>query len=326
VAGHKALVAAALDAGTSADAALGRLIALRAASLDEQALQALVQACVAGLNLLGGPRPPAPMVVLDSPAHIATLLANLADLAERRGDNRDAEHLYARGLHIYRQLGERRWEARLLRGLGDVAAALRDYATARGYLGQSRAVHLAIGARKNAALVLQRHAELAVQQGEYAAGIALYEQSRGELEALGEPPPAALHWHSFGTIAFDRKDYDAARDLFQRSVDAADSAGEPLVAARGLSWLGSIAFEQQDTSAARDFFARCAAVLEQLDTPEAIEDRARALNNLGFVAEQAGDLEQARRSYEASLELSDTYGLDLQQTARGNLARLDRSP
>jgi putative nucleotidyltransferase with HDIG domain len=127
--------------------------------------------------------------------------------------------------------------------------------------------------------------------------IAAYEAAIKAAGARGEPRVLAEALRRLAVVRHHRNEESQARSLGEQSYRIAQQHGDEVLAAEALNTLGGFDLRTGALDQARQRF------LEALDRGDASRAlRARVEQNLGIVANIQGDLPEALRRYEASLE------------------------
>ncbi len=110
-----------------------------------------------------------------------------------------------------------------------------------------------------------------------------------------------------GHVAFDRRDFAAAEQYYFQSLEITERRypGEETVA-NTLMGLGNTARRQYDLEAARAYHLRAKAIYEALGSRQRI---ALVLSNLGNVALDDGEFDEAESYYRGSLDLRTELGM-----------------
>jgi predicted ATPase/DNA-binding CsgD family transcriptional regulator len=162
-------------------------------------------------------------------AGVAEALFHLGTIAELRGDDDQAENLYAQAFARYRERGDDRGTAIAAMNLGDAAYRRGDYARAMALAEEALAIFLELGDRWAAAIAVGILGEVALERGDTAAAIAAYAESLDFALAVGDRWSVADALSGFaGVAAAGGRAGQAAR--FLGAVDnLCEAAGRPQV-------------------------------------------------------------------------------------------------
>jgi putative nucleotidyltransferase with HDIG domain len=130
-----------------------------------------------------------------------------------------------------------------------------------------------------------------------AEAVEQYELTVALAETAGEEAILAEALRRLAVVRHQRDECAAARSLCRRSHDVATALGSPLLAAEALNTLGVMLLREGALEAAQEEFDRARSL-----GGASRELRARVAQNLGIVANIHGDLDEALRRYEQSLE------------------------
>lgn len=141
--------------------------------------------------------------------------------------------------------------------------------------------------------------------GRYDAAAAAYRRALPLLSGDDRVERAAVHRRLADALA-KREDYLAALDVLAAApVPAGDGAEERFEAARLANATGHIHKLRGDLAAAREQYDRALALLEGLQGPAAVEERAAVLRNLGNLCVLVGQPRQALEYLSRSVALAD---------------------
>ena len=191
---------------------------------------------------------------------------------------------------------ERLHEARGLERAGDGDRALETYFDA---IAEARASGLwAVQAE-----ALRRYAILCHQRGNAAEAADACGESLAIATRHGDGALAAEALNARAAFALDRGDLDTARDLFQSALRERGASAE--LHARIEGNLGIIANVEGDFEGALEHYRRSLGAYQAAGDPHGC---ARALNNLGMITADRGELADAERYFDQSRALAETHG------------------
>jgi tetratricopeptide (TPR) repeat protein len=236
---------------------------------------------------------------------MANALYALADLSRAEGNYLVARTYHEQALRTFRDIGDRRGEARALGDIGqDAAGALEDHAIVRFYYQQSLRIFQTIGDRWGEAWMLGNLARLALDQGDHVGAQSYLEQalrmpraagnwlqatvpiSLGwTMQCVGDYPTARAYYDqglaiarannilssmsyvydNLGTLARNQGEPAEARSWYEQGVGSARASGEQLQEAIGLWGLGNVALDTGQLDAAVEAYGAAISVFERLD-------------------------------------------------------------
>ncbi len=162
----------------------------------------------------------------------------------------------------------------------------------------SRAPDAHEGAR---AWALRAAALLASQQSDLALADSLGYQALALFRKLGDRRGTGWSLTVLGWNAMNRGDFGEARRLFEEAADAHSGPGEEQQQRRALMSLATVDSAEEDHARA---FEVLRDVVASARREGSTLELALALGNLGVVQANAGETDEARRSYEESIALS----------------------
>jgi predicted ATPase/class 3 adenylate cyclase len=154
------------------------------------------------------------------------------------------------------------------------------------------------------AWALRAAAFLAAQQSDLAVADSLGYDALALFRDVGDQRGTGLTLNVLGYTAMNRGDYDEARRLFEEAADAHSRPGDEQLQRRALIALATVDSAQEDHARAlelaRDVVASARREGSSLELTVAVA-------NLGVIEANAGETDEARRSYEESIALSRQY-------------------
>jgi DNA-binding SARP family transcriptional activator/tetratricopeptide (TPR) repeat protein len=217
----------------------------------------------------------------------------------------DALDRYRRSLGIFRELGDRWWQAHVLHRLGELnwEQAQLDEAVAR--LRESVALFGALGDRHGQAVALCGLSLALDHQGRLSEALAGYEACLSIFEELGDRLREAITLQNLGFLHRERGDLEEALECYERCLAMFRELGDRRFEATTLRSLGDVCCEQDRLQAAYGWLHQSLALFRQLG------DRrfeALALRTLGDVHRKAGRYAASSACLESSLAISRELG------------------
>jgi tetratricopeptide (TPR) repeat protein len=243
------------------------------------------------------------MDALPGPVRWSALRAT-ASLLEGYGDIERADQLYSEALAVADALDDPRRRAVILAGLGGLAFWRGQYDRAARYNEEALAFMRAAGETWSYAALLLNQGSIAHEQGAYASAQQLYEEGLTLHEQSGDRQRIAHAHLCLGRLAKDQGEFEEAAVLLDRAMQLftpIDTNGVASV----LDDLGEIARYQGDAAGAA---ALHHASLDRFCRQGGAYATAPILLNLGLLAWQRGDDDQARTWCRESLALSAANG------------------
>ncbi len=220
----------------------------------------------------------------------------------RLGDFSESHRLALLARTEYRTRGDADGEMRAQNVAAAGAFALGQLSTARD--GFERALYLA--RRLESTLMMARCTNnignVDFHLGDTAGALALYRNAAGLFEQAGSLRGTAEAWHNLGTVLREERDLPAARRAAERAVDAAEVLGEMRLVGQTLGGRG------ETDALLGDLPLGKATVTRALQIAREHDDRlteCESLRVLGAIARMSGDLPEAIRFGEMSVEVAE---------------------
>jgi len=245
------------------------------------------------------------------------------DLSARRLN--EAREAASQALHLRVALAasapgdakRRRAQAKAWTRSAEICAHAGDLDTARANAAQARALRAAdkdaLGDRAlHDALMFEGDLALKARDFEGARQVFAHACERAQTLAMEDDTwrmALGQSWGRLGETALQAQLYSSARDAFARMIELLDDL-DPRMEARLLLKEGEAALGEGDRAGARALFQRsCALRVELMHAhPEDMalaRELAVALERLGLLAQEAGDLGAARAAWEDEVRLAD---------------------
>ena len=215
---------------------------------------------------------------------------------------------YEEALKVWRELGDREWEAECLFRIGQVRQYRLDDKEGALTAGQE-AIPLfqAVGKRDLEGVVLNRLGEIELGRGRTQQAIELHRKAAAIFHDLGQPGAEAGTLNNLGGA------YDLA-DEAQNSLDAYSlglerargAAGRfPEEEASALRGIGEILLSQGKLEAAQDSLRQSLAIYEDLKSPA---NAVHVLSRMAAISQRLGRLDEALLQEEEALKILQTIG------------------
>ncbi len=229
----------------------------------------------------------------------AEAIGRAGALADRQGDHRIAEERYMQSRALFRELGDRRGEAKMLNNLGSLAFSRGDRELAEEWTRASLELLREPGDEDAIVTVLLNLATLAFDQGDHELARAQIQRCLSLLRGLGDEE-VAYAIGALGSMAHHQwQNYDVAATWWDQSRALYKKLGDQRGESMMLNNLGLLAHEQLDLGGAKAQLEASLALSQTIGDREGV---ARTKNNLAAVALDRGDVEGARALLEESLE------------------------
>jgi predicted ATPase len=240
----------------------------------------------------------------------ARVIDTVGSVAITQGESAYARECFLRSLAAYRELGDKRREARMLLLLSNLAVDDKRYAEATRLLEVAGPIFREVGHTGGFAAVTNSLAMIAHQEKQYGRAEALYEQA---LQLYGGNDGARFApLLNLGELSLDRGDVRGAANRARAVLENAARTGYPWYVAYAVGLTGRVVAAQGSSDAAARLLAASETLLEDTGVArQAAEQEAHERVRLQ-IAERLGDEEFAEASRvgsELSPEAAIAYAL-----------------
>jgi predicted ATPase len=236
-----------------------------------------------------------------APVLYATVLDDVALLAWRQGDYRQAEQWGEQALGLYREAGNVLGEARVLMHLGLFAFDLGATEQARTCYEASLPIYRSLGNQADAVAVMHNLANLYNHLNDAERAMPLYDECLSFYERTEDRSGVELISLGMGAIYRDQGDPTRATAAFERSLALAGELGDDWSAAVAELNLGDLATDQGDYQAARLRLGEALVQFERIGDQQMISTTQGRLGDLELLA---GDVKAAIGQFRQCLMLA----------------------
>ncbi len=216
----------------------------------------------------------------------AKALVGAGQLATLQDDFGQAEALYAEGLALYREQGDRRGSATALSRRGYAAMMRSNYAQARALLEEALALFREVSDPGGRAYVLNILASALFYQGEYARALALLEESLVLSKVAGNVQDYALALVLLGLVLLGLGDLARAQARLEESLAASREVGYKRNIGLSIYFLGLVTFLQGDVTRARSLLEESLVFFKEVGERGRI---AEVFSSQGLISLSQGD-------------------------------------
>jgi tetratricopeptide (TPR) repeat protein len=206
-----------------------------------------------------------------------------------------------------RRLGDLAGEARFSQDLGLFHYWLGENEKARSFYQVSQERFRDLGDKRGLIVTLHRLGYIEDDEDNYPKAREYYERSLGLSQEIGDEKLVTLSHHLVGVVAYHQGYYNEARSCFEQSLSESLARGDEAAVARTRRRFAAVARMQghyADPPRRYKYFDEARRLLtDSLKVETNLRGRARALRQLGMLAQEEGDTVQAREYFEQSLEL-----------------------
>jgi predicted ATPase/DNA-binding CsgD family transcriptional regulator len=181
--------------------------------------------------------------MLRAPAR-AKALCGIGWMINAQGDVEQAEHYFAEGLALSRELHDTRGIGLALSGVGRMAHLRGDHERAVVLYEENLTLFRAMGETEEVAWTLTRLGILAHEQRDYVRATRLFEESRTCFEIVGYKWGVTWALIYLGNVALEQGDYERATRLFEESLAHFQELGDKSSMAASLKHLAQAALCQ----------------------------------------------------------------------------------
>ena len=231
----------------------------------------------------------------------AKVLVGAGELATLQDDFGQAEALYAEGVALYREQGDRLGSATGLSRWGYAAMMRCNYAQARALLEEALALFGEVSDPGGSAYVLNILASARIYQGEYAQAQALLEENLLLCREVGDVQDYALALVLLGWVLQYQGDLARAYAQLEESRVVSREMGFKRNLGLVILFLGLVTFRQGDVAEARSLLEESLGIFQEVGERGRI---AEVLGSQGLISLSQGDYAAARALLEESLQIS----------------------
>jgi len=181
---------------------------------------------------------------------------------------------------------------------------------------KSRKIYNKMGDKKSLAEVLVKLGQLNENKNDLSASIQFFTESKQLYEELGDIKALAHILNNLGALEFKRKRWDNAQDYFQKSLDIFEKSGD--IFNQNITLENIKRAKEKPSETKKDFrhyepLTRNAAAVDENKKEEALQmvggiaTPASMYLQLGQIAQQNRDFEEAKRNYLEALKISQEF-------------------
>ena len=219
---------------------------------------------------------------------ISISLANLGNVASRRGDYAAARALYQESLSMARGMGDRYAIARVLNELGNLALSQGDYAGGQALYEESQSLFREMGSKSGIGMSLINLGNAVYLQGEYVTARALYEECLTLHNEMDEKQQTAYALLGLGLVDL-AENKPEAREHILHSLRLRQESGEQLYQTSSLVGLAGLALHEGNATFAAQLLGAVESALKVLNGVLEGELNIFHARTLAAAREQLGD-------------------------------------
>jgi tetratricopeptide (TPR) repeat protein/CHAT domain-containing protein len=206
---------------------------------------------------------------------------------------------------LYRQAGDKHFEAVSLLALGRVYDDLGEKQKALEYYDRALSLYQAVGDRGGEAITLNNIGNVYDSLGERQQALEYYDRALPLFQAVGDRDGESATLNNIGAVYDSLGELQKALEYYDRALSLSQAVGDRGGEAGTLNNLGYIYDSLGERQKALEYYDRALPLFQ------AVGDRggeARTLNNIGRVYSSLGELQKALEYYNRALPLLQTVG------------------
>jgi tetratricopeptide (TPR) repeat protein len=217
----------------------------------------------------------------------------------------EALSLDEQSLSIFREIGDRKGEAKLLNNISQIYQAQGDYGKALEYLEQSLPIGREVGDKEGEGVTLNNIAALAYAKGDYPKALKYLKQSLSLFREIHNKEGEGCTLNNIGQIHKQQGDYATALEYYKQALTIAreikDKAGE----SKRLSNISMVYAAQGNYDAALEQYKQSLVISRQIGDRRG---EGTTLNNIAAIYKAKGDDHAALKQYEQALAIAKEIG------------------
>lgn len=250
----------------------------------------------------------------------AEVLHNLGLIAQSRGHFKEAERWYKECLIIKEIIGDDNGQGQTLHNMGQVAQKRGRLDKAEQLFRRSLAIFERVCDKPKESTVLNSLGVLAQLRKNLEEAEGWYRKSLAISELVGDYDGQSSTLCHLGTIAEERGQLEEAERWHHRSLLLEERIGDKYSQASTLGRLGDLAKSNNRFQEAENLYGRALALFEYLDN---VQMQAIIFDRLGTIAQEQNQLEKAEQWYLKALDaFKSVDNADAQATILDNLGSI----
>jgi CHAT domain-containing protein/Flp pilus assembly protein TadD len=212
---------------------------------------------------------------------------------------------WKQALPLWRQVGEKKWEALTLVGIGRIYDNLGDKQQALNYYNQSLPLWRQVSNKRGEATTLNNIGSVYDNLGDKQQALNKFNQSLPLSRQVDDKGGEARTLNNIGLVYDSLGDKQQALNFYNQSLPLSRQVSDKAVEAITLNNIGKVYYDLGDKQQALNKFNQSLPLSRQ------VSDKAQeaiTLNNIGRVYSDLGDKQQALKFFNQSLPLSRQVG------------------
>ena len=218
---------------------------------------------------------------------------------------KQAIEISEKALQLYREAGNKTWEALTLLGIGRVYSDLGEKQKALDYFNQSLTLWREVRDKTGEARTLTDIGRVYNDLGEKQKALDYYNQSLPLLQQVRDKTREAATLHNIGRVYNDLGEKQKALDYFNQSLPLSRQVGNKFGVATTLYNIGAVYNDLGEKQKALDYFNQSLPLSRQVGNKFGV---ATTLYNIGAVYNDLGEKQKALDYFNQSLTLSRQVG------------------
>jgi CHAT domain-containing protein/tetratricopeptide (TPR) repeat protein len=186
------------------------------------------------------------------------------EVAEARGDNKQALEYYEQCLKLAQEMGDKASIGDALNSMGIVYARQSDYPQALALFQQNLKIREELGNKRDVARELSNIGNLYVYQGDNVRALDHFQRSLKLAQEIGNKGGAAATLNSIGNLYYTQGNYVQSLEYIQQSLKIKREIDDKLGVARALINIGVIYSVQGQYAQALDSLQQSIKILDEL--------------------------------------------------------------
>jgi tetratricopeptide (TPR) repeat protein len=227
-------------------------------------------------------------------SNYAESLNNLGEISYSKGDLLKSSEQFDKALKIFREIGDRKGEARAHLFVGYISGGLGDPEKAVAEITQALGLYRAVGNKSGEGLCLTVLGLSRSPKGNEEEAIRLHREARIIFRSIGDGQSEAIALNGVGQAYENLKDYSTALDNYREALRLSQEQGNLDLASVALLNVGRVYRLLGDLNQALAYYERC---LKLSRAAKKVRTEANALNDVAVLYAAQGNREKTIRQY-----------------------------
>lgn len=238
-----------------------------------------------------------------SKSNYAESLNNLGEISYSKGDLLKSSEQFEAALKIFREIGDRKGEARAHLFVGYISGGLSDREKAVAEITQALGLYRAVGNKSGEGLCLTALGLSRSPKGNEDKAIRLHREASVIFRSIGDGQSEAIALNGVGQAYENLKDYSTALDNYREALRLSQEQGNLDLESVALLNVGRVYRLLGDLNQALAYYGRC---LKLSRAAKKVRTEANALNDVAVLYAAQGNREKTIRQYREILRFYAT--------------------